>query len=359
MARTNFVITYAKADHAWASWIAWEVETAGYTTFLLPIDSGSDTTLVSRMDEQFGDADRILVVLSPAYNRAAASGTFALEMVRSFTAPRLGVRVANTSPLRDHPSTIVDLVGKDRVTTRLALRTEVRRQRLTPGQEPRLPPFARPPEPDFPGAAGASRRQLMVANDLKRAPPPSAVSGAVQQPAATASATPPGAGSASGRVFISYRRQDTRYPAGWLYDRLAEHLGPQQIFKDVNSIEPGDDFTEIIGDAVGSCDVLLVLIGERWLTVTDRDGRRRLDNTDDVVRLEIETALERGIRVIPILVEGATMPRADELPASLAKLVRRQALELSDSRFNADTERLIRVLDKTMADAQARRRAGN
>jgi hypothetical protein len=105
--------------------------------------------------------------------------------------------------------------------------------------------------------------------------------------------------------------------------------------------------------------VLLVLIGERWLTVTDRDGRRRLDNTDDVVRLEIETALERGIRVIPILVEGATMPRADELPASLAKLVRRQALELSDSRFNADTERLIRVLDKTMADAQARRRAGN
>ena len=103
---------------------------------------------------------------------------------------------------------------------------------------------------------------------------------------------------------------------------------------------------------MGSCDVLLVLIGDRWLTVTGQDGRRRLDNPDDFVRLEIEAALSRDVPVIPILVEGARMPRADELPASLSKLARRQALELSPSRSMSDTGRLLRVLDGVLADAQ-------
>lgn len=156
----------------------------------------------------------------------------------------------------------------------------------------------------------------------------------------------------SGRIFISYRREETAYPAGWLYDRLAGHFGGQ-VFKDVDSIELGDDFVEVITRAVGSCDVLLALIGDEWLTITDEHGRRRLDNPDDFVRLEIEAALSRRVRLIPILVGEARMPRADELPDSLAALVRRQALELSPARFDFDTSRLLKVLERTLAEVRA------
>jgi len=152
------------------------------------------------------------------------------------------------------------------------------------------------------------------------------------------------------RIFISYRREETAYPAGWLFDRLADRFGKGQVFKDVDSIQLGDDFGEVIATAVGSCDVLLALIGDRWLTITDEHGRRRLDNPDDFVRLEIEAALTRDIRVIPILVEGARIPRADQLPPSLTNLARRQALELSPSRFDFDTSRLLRVLDRTLTE---------
>lgn len=157
----------------------------------------------------------------------------------------------------------------------------------------------------------------------------------------------------SGRIFVSYRREETAYAAGWLFDRLAEHFGEGQVFEDVDSIALGDDFVEVITNAVASCDVLLALIGDQWLTITDEHGKRRLDDADDFVRLEIEAALTRNVRVIPILVEGTQMPRADQLPASLARLVRRQALELSPSRFEFDTGRLLRVLDATLAQAQA------
>jgi hypothetical protein len=157
---------------------------------------------------------------------------------------------------------------------------------------------------------------------------------------------------AAGRIFISYRREETAYAAGWLFDRLADEFGGEQLFKDVDSIELGDDFVEVITAAVGSCDVLLALIGDRWLTILDEDGGRRLDNPDDFVRLEIEAALAREVRVIPILVDGARMPRADELPPSMAKLVRRQALELSPSRFKSDTSRLLTVLANTLAEVR-------
>jgi hypothetical protein len=163
-------------------------------------------------------------------------------------------------------------------------------------------------------------------------------------------ASPP---SAPGRIFISYRREETAYPAGWLYAQLADHYGGGQVFKDVDSIQLGDDFVEVITRAVGSCDVLLALIGEQWLTITDAHGRRRLDDPDDFVRLEIEAALTRNVRVIPILVDGARMPRAEELPDSLAKLVRRQALELSPARFDFDIGRLVKVLDLTLAEVRA------
>ena len=141
------------------------------------------------------------------------------------------------------------------------------------------------------------------------------------------------AAGSTGRIFISYRRDDTAYPAGWLYDRLANQYGGGQVFKDVDSINLGGDFVQAITAAVGSCDVLLALIGSLWLTLTDESGQRRLDDPDDFVRLEIEAALTRNVRVIPILIDGARMPRIDELPDSLVSLGRRQALELNPNRF--------------------------
>jgi TIR domain len=199
------------------------------------------------------------------------------------------------------------------------------------------------------GVANAKRhvRAALPPGPLVRVEPgfdAAVTSGAVGLMAESAAPSP-------GRIFLSYRREETAYPAGWLFDRLAENYGGQ-VFKDVDSIELGDDFVEVITRAVGSCDVLLALIGDQWLTINDEDGRRRLNDPEDFVRLEIEAALTRNVRVIPILVDGARMPRAAELPPSLAKLGRRQALELSPARFEYDTSRLLRVLDKTLAEVR-------
>jgi hypothetical protein len=160
------------------------------------------------------------------------------------------------------------------------------------------------------------------------------------------------AGNGRGRIFMSYRRDETAYPAAWLFDRLASQFGRHQVFKDVDSIEPGDDFAEVITTAVESCDVLLALIGRHWLTIADQDGLPRLDDPDDFIRLEIEAALTRNVRVIPILVDGARMPGAEKLPPSLAGLARRQALELSPVSFDADIQRLLRVLERGIAGAE-------
>src|SRR5262249_56771679 len=120
-------------------------------------------------------------------------------------------------------------------------------------------------------------------------------------------------GHVPGRIFMSYRREDTDYPAAWLYSRLVRHFSENQVFIEVDSIEKGDDFVEVITTAVESCEVLLALIGNRWLTATGREGPRRLGDANDFVRVEIEAALTRDVRVIPVLVEGARMPRAEEL----------------------------------------------
>jgi hypothetical protein len=140
----------------------------------------------------------------------------------------------------------------------------------------------------------------------------------------------------SGRIFISYRRGDSAYMAAQLFDQLTDRFGKVQIFKDVESIQLGDDFVEVIAAAVGSCDVLLALIGDRWLTITDKEGRRRLDNPEDMVRLEIDVALRGNVRVIPILVDEAQLPQDSELPESLAMLIRRHALKLRSSSFDSD-----------------------
>ncbi|HEX8487484.1 MAG TPA: TIR domain-containing protein [Propionibacteriaceae bacterium] len=158
-----------------------------------------------------------------------------------------------------------------------------------------------------------------------------------------------------GRIFISYRRDDTAYAAGWLYDRLSEQFGSAQVFKDVDSLQPGDDFVEKITGAVGSCDVLLAVIGPDWATAADERGTPRLHQRGDFVRVEIEAALARRVRVIPLLVEGARMPQADDLPATLAPLVRRHALELTSGRFNRDADDLVVVLRKAITASSEER----
>jgi hypothetical protein len=117
---------------------------------------------------------------------------------------------------------------------------------------------------------------------------------------------------------------------------------------DVDSIEPGLDFIEIIERTVGSCDVLIALIGRQWLTSTDAAGQRRLDNPEDFVRQEIATALKRNIRVIPALLQNTRMPRTEELPEVLKPLTRRNALELNDAHFHRDVDGLIETLDRVL-----------
>jgi|HubBroStandDraft_2_1064218.scaffolds.fasta_scaffold33876_1 WD40 repeat protein len=151
--------------------------------------------------------------------------------------------------------------------------------------------------------------------------------------------------SAAGRVFISYRRQDTGTLANWLADYLASRIGSSRVIMDVDSIEPGADFAEVIEQAVGSSDVLLALIGPDWLTLSDYTGDRRIDNPDDIVRLELETALRRDLRVIPVLVEGARMPSRSDLPESLSSLARRNAIELRPGSLSEDGGRLAVALE--------------
>jgi hypothetical protein len=155
-------------------------------------------------------------------------------------------------------------------------------------------------------------------------------------------------GPTAGRVFISYRREESSGLAGRLYDRLAARFGDDQVFMDVDTIALGVDFADVITQAVSTCEVLLAVIGPRWLAATDEDGQRRLDDPDDIVRLEIAAALERDIRVIPILVEGAAMPRRRQLPADLAKLARRNAFTLRHESFRFDADRLLDAIEPVL-----------
>jgi hypothetical protein len=150
-------------------------------------------------------------------------------------------------------------------------------------------------------------------------------------------------------IFISYRRDDSAGYAGRLYDRLIPHFGANRVFMDVEGIELGTDFVTAIEEAVGSCRVLIVIIGDEWLKIADAAGRRRLEDPHDFIRLETVTALQRGIRVVPVLVGGALMPRADELPDDLKPLARRQAIEISHKQWEATTAELIRALEAILS----------
>ena len=152
------------------------------------------------------------------------------------------------------------------------------------------------------------------------------------------------------KLFINYRREDSAPYVGRLYDRLIEHFDEDQVFRDIENIGGGEDFVETIKRKISACDIAIVAIGPNWLDANDASGGRRLDNAKDFVRMEIVTALQRKIHVIPVLVGGALMPRPRDLPRALAPLSRRNAIELSETRFHDDVDRLIEAIEKFLRE---------
>ena len=153
------------------------------------------------------------------------------------------------------------------------------------------------------------------------------------------------------KIFISYRREDGGGHAGRVHDRLARELGTKSLFMDVDAIPLGSNFVKVLREEVGRCQVLLALIGPRWLEARDEHGRRRLDDPNDFVRVEIATALARDIAVIPILFDGAPVPGVAQLPDNLKELSVRSGLQVHHASFHADMDKLIGALKKTLADA--------
>ncbi len=147
------------------------------------------------------------------------------------------------------------------------------------------------------------------------------------------------------KIFVSYRRDDASSEAGRITDWLDRHFGQDEVFMDINALEPGVDFVHSIEEAVETIDALIAVIGPRWVDAADEHGNRRLDDPADWVRLEIANALVRGIRVIPVLVKGAAMPPAAKLPEDLQALRRRNALPITERQWRSGIEELIEALD--------------
>ena len=156
------------------------------------------------------------------------------------------------------------------------------------------------------------------------------------------------------KIFISYRRADTRGYAGWLEHCLEEKLDPEHVFRDVVDLRAGEDFMAAIKRFIGRCDVVLCLIGPQWVDTSGGDGQARLEAEDDPVRIELETAFRMGRRVIPVLVEDAQMPAVTDLPGSLGELCRINAFRLSDARWKVDVEQLLDELSRLKEEGGSR-----
>lgn len=152
----------------------------------------------------------------------------------------------------------------------------------------------------------------------------------------------------TGGIFISYRRDDAKHAAGRLVDRLITGVGRDKLFLDVDNIEPGLDFVKVLNEEVAKCDVLLALIGPQWLEARDAKGNRRIDNPADFVRIEIEAALARDIRVVPVLLDGAELPVAGSVPPSLEPLRRRNAVRISHERFASEADDLATAMKRAL-----------
>ncbi len=150
---------------------------------------------------------------------------------------------------------------------------------------------------------------------------------------------------AKGTVFINYRRADSKLVAQLIFNQLLQRFSRDQVFKDFNTISPGDDYTVSIDKALHGCDVLLVIIGQQWLDIKDESGRRRLDDPADYVRVEIAKALSRNIKVIPVMLDDVTMPQPEQLPEDIRSLTRRQLVEIdTNSRLEQDVDRLADII---------------
>jgi hypothetical protein len=150
-----------------------------------------------------------------------------------------------------------------------------------------------------------------------------------------------------GSIFLNYRRKQAEWPTLRLRDRLVEAFGAGRVFTDIDNIQPGQDFTKVLEAAVGSCRVLLAVIGQDWVNAVDEGNRRRLEDPSDWVRVEIESALRRPkVLVIPVLLDGARMPRVEQLPGELAQLSMRQAFEVTAGGFDTQVGTLISTLQK-------------
>ena len=149
------------------------------------------------------------------------------------------------------------------------------------------------------------------------------------------------------RIFICYRREDSSGHAGRLYDRLGDRFG-HDVFMDIDAIGPGVDYARLIDETIDTVEAVIVVIGQQWLFAADADGRRRLDDPEDLVRQEISVALARDVLVIPVLVQDAVLPGPEDLPPELVGLARRNAFEVSDARWNYDADRLVQSLEESL-----------
>lgn len=159
-------------------------------------------------------------------------------------------------------------------------------------------------------------------------------------------------GGALRSIFISYRRSDSEGEAGRLFDDLTATFSSRAVFMDVSAIEPGRDFRKAIDESVATCSVLLALIGQQWLECSDPAGHRRLEDPNDYVRIELASALQRDIPVIPVLVRAARMPAVDQLPQDLKGLAYRNAVELTHARWKSDVQLLIQALRPHLVPAE-------
>lgn len=159
----------------------------------------------------------------------------------------------------------------------------------------------------------------------------------------------------TGKLFISYRRSDARGIAGRLSDTLGAYFGDERVFRDIESIEGGADFGNVIEESLQTADAVIVMIGPDWLSLKDDKGQRRIDDPEDWVAEEIAVAMQLKKPVFPVLVENASMPRAEELPEKLKPLTRYNAISISDDRWKTDVERLGKIISFEIPSASERR----
>lgn len=154
--------------------------------------------------------------------------------------------------------------------------------------------------------------------------------------------------ASSQAIFLCYRREDTEDAAGRLFDRLVDAYGSARVFMDIDSVPLGIDFVDHVAEQISRCSAVIVMIGKQWLTIKDKRRRRRLDSEDDLVRAEVRAALQRKIPVIPVVVQNASMPSAEDLPDDIRLLARRNGILLRPEQWKEGVDRLMRELDKLM-----------